>query len=159
MSLPCPNLHNSVYGNEDHEKHLIKWVKLNLVYPGNISLKFKVNRQPISRWITCWFFARHGHDFFKKIWGFWQLYQTTCFLPSNTMAFQIFFHDALVRSPEVVHTNFCRNRPIKSGEIKIFVQRQNYVHTLKDGVPHVSHRNNRLLLYSQWWLIFFFHYD
>ena len=57
------------------------------------------------------------------------------FSPFKTMAIQFFFHDALVRSPEVIHAKFRRNRPTKSGEIEIFVQRQNYVHTCPICVP------------------------
>ena len=65
------------------------------------------------------------------------------------MAIQFFFLDALVRSLEVIHAKFRCNRPTNTGEIEIFVQRQNYVHTPVEGVPHVSHQLDRRLLYPK----------
>ena len=156
MSLPCPNLHNWVYGHEDLENHFVKWVNLDQVYPGSIPMKFTVTRQSNSHWKNKLIFVRHRRDFLKKILSSWPLCKTTDFLPSHTMAIQFFLHGALVRLLQVFHANFCGNRPTKSGEIKIFVQRQNYVNTPKEDVPHVSHQINRLLLYTHWWFIFFF---
>ena len=139
MSLPCPNLHNWVYGHEDLENHFVKWVNLDQVYPGSIPMKFTVTRQSNSHWKNKLIFVRHRRDFLKKILSSWPLCKTTDFLPSHTMAIQFFLHGALVQLLQVIHANFCRNRPTKSGEIKIFVQRQNYVNTLIEGVPWMSH--------------------
>ena len=47
----------------------------------------------------------------------------------------IFFHNASVRSLLVIHDNFCGDWPTNSEEIKIILERQNYVNTCPTFVP------------------------
>ena len=66
MSPLCPNLHNLVYGHEDRENHFVKLVNLDHKYPGGMSMKSKVTRQPIFLKKNKLIFVRHGRDFLEK---------------------------------------------------------------------------------------------
>ena len=46
-----------------------------------------------------------------------------------------FFHNASVRSLLVIHDSFCGDWPTNSEEIKIILERQNYVNTCPTFVP------------------------